>query len=267
MKSSDQVQDTARAWLADAIASIGFLTRIPVHDLLPDPHPPLARSMRGFPLAGLLIGVIGAVAFALCGILHVPLLVTASISLGAMLLATGALHADGLADMADGFGGGASCERKLEIMRDTHIGSFGVVVLVLVLLTEVASLAAINGPDRFAAPAVIVASAILSRTAMVWLMHTLPPARTDGLSAAAGRPSSDTVLAALILGGVLAGLLLLIAGGMMTAAFAIAACALAALAVRALAQQQIGGQTGDVCGATQMICEAATLAATAASLS
>ena len=267
MKDSDRLRNTARVWLGDTLASIGFLTRIPVHDLLPDPHPSLSNSMRGFPIVGLVIGAIGAVVFALSNFFILPPLVIASLTLASMLVATGALHADGLADTADGFGGGGTVDRKLAIMRDSHIGSYGVVALVLVLLIEAASLAAIANHLWYVGPAVIVAAAVLSRAAMVWLLYTLPPARGDGLSAQAGRPAPNTAMSALVLGWIIAALLLLIADSFTTVLFVTAACALGALAVRVLAQRQIGGQTGDVCGAIQMVCEAAVLAAAAATLS
>lgn len=264
MKGSDFSSEAARAWAVDAAAAICFLTRVPLQSILPEPLPPLSRSMRAFPLAGLVVGGIGALAFALLAALAVPPLATAAIALAVMALATGALHEDGLADMADGFGGGATRERKLAIMRDSHTGTFGAVTLILVALIKAASLGSL---DWHAAPWVIMASAILSRSAIVWLMGSLPPARPDGLAAGAGQPDSATVTTALVLGGILSFLLLLIAGGLGTVVAAILAAGLAAFAIQTLARHQIGGQTGDVCGATQAIAEAAMLVAAAATLS
>src|SRR5690606_33378218 len=159
------------------------------------------------------------------------------------LLVTGALHEDSLADVADGFGGGRDRVRKLAIMRDSRIGSYGVLALVLVLAARGGSLAAIAGPG--AVVAALVAAHALSRGGLAVLMWGLPSARSDGLAVATGRPGAADALASAVL-GVLSAILLLPAEAALTAMLA---CAALQGAMALMAQRQIGGVTGDVLGA------------------
>src|SRR3978361_2351288 len=121
---------TMNEWLDDFKMATGFLTRLPA------PHPGgagppnSARAYRLFPLVGALIGLaMGVLCLALRQV-GVPDLAAAALVLGAGALLTGALHEDGLADLADGFGGGRDVEGKLAIMRDSRIGSDGAIPLV-----------------------------------------------------------------------------------------------------------------------------------------
>ena len=120
-----------------------------------------------------------------------PDIVAAVLAVGAGALVTGALHEDGLADMADGFGGGNTPERKLAIMRDSRIGAYGVIVLVVVLAAKVGAISDLGSTGLVAAA--LVAAAAASRAAMPAVMLWLEPARTDGLAVDAGRPPSTHV--------------------------------------------------------------------------
>ncbi|MEM7719642.1 MAG: adenosylcobinamide-GDP ribazoletransferase, partial [Pseudomonadota bacterium] len=162
-----------------------------------------------------------------------------ALSCGAIL--TGGLHEDGLADTADGFGGGRTITRKLEIMRDSRIGSYGVLALILVISTTAA---AIETAGHIAA---FVAIGAASRTAMLVPMLLLTPARSDGLGHGATLDWGRSTGAALVLTGTIA---LLTQAVLPTLAMLITA-----LALSRLAQRQIGGQTGDVLGATQKVSE------------
>ena len=114
----------------ELVSAFGLLTRLPVADLTPpgdyaDP----ARAVWAYPLAGLAVGLIGGLVYWLAAALAIPPMIAGVLALGAMVLATGGLHEDGLADTADGLGGGRDKARKLEIMRDSRIGSYGVIAL------------------------------------------------------------------------------------------------------------------------------------------
>ncbi len=205
-----------------------------------------------FPLVGLAVGLVAA-GFAIAAtVLGLPEAIAAGLVLAVQIVLTGAMHEDGLADTADGFWGGLNRDRRLEIMKDSAIGSYGVLALILSLGLRWTSLAALLPLG----PGPVVAAAILSRAVMPFLMLTLPHARRKGLSHRVGAPTS---------GRVATGVLLAIALGWLTTGPAIIGAALAAGAAAAivalLAQKKIGGQTGDVLGAAQQLGELAALLA------
>ena len=233
-----------RQRLADAQLAVILLTRVPF-GRLPDPVPPLSAAAWAFPLAGLLVGLIaGAVIWAALALGLSPL-VAGGLALGAQVMATGALHEDGLADICDGLWGGTTRERRLEIMRDSRIGSYGTVGLILTLGLRWLGLAALAEAQAMAA---VIAVAMASRVAPVALMAWLPAARADGLGAQGRAVGTGSVLMAAVLGGL--PMLLLPQGG---AALVVAALAVAVLAL--IARRKIGGQTGDVLGAGQQVAE------------
>ena len=159
---------------------------------------------------------------------------------------SGAMHEDGLADLADGFWGGWDPARRLEIMKDSAIGAYGVIALILSLLARwVAVWALMDHGGWFWA---LIAVETLSRSAMPALMHVLPNARDTGLSQSQGRPSRETAALGVAIATVIA---LLMVG--LTAIGLLLVGAVAAFGVAKLAQAKIGGQTGDVLGATQQI--------------
>ena len=238
----------------DPGAALALLTRLPAPGA---DHARGARAAWAWPLVGALLGGAGALGGLACLAGGLPPAAAAGAALSVQVLATGALHEDGLADLADGLGGGPDRERRLEIMRDSRIGAFGAVALILGLGLRWSLTAALLP----AAPAALLAAAALSRAAMAAAMATLPPARPDGLSAMAGRPGAAAILAA--------GLALALAGlaaGPAPAFLAALGAAGAAAGVGALARSRLGGQTGDVLGAAQQAAEIAALAGLAAAL-
>ncbi len=160
------------------------------------------------------------------------------------------MHEDGLADLADGFGGGGDRERKLEIMRDSRIGSYGVIALILALGFRGLGIAALA--ESGSAAAALIGLAAASRAVLPAALVLMPPARTDGLGQSA---ASTEPRPALIAAGI--GFACLLPLGFGTALAAVLAIALAVTTVAALAMRQIGGQTGDVMGAMQQIAECA----------
>jgi adenosylcobinamide-GDP ribazoletransferase len=175
----------------------------------------------------------------------------------ASLVVTGCLHEDGLADVADSFGA-STRERKLEIMRDSKIGTYGVCALFMSLLLRSAALASIADP-ALAVPA-LVAAHTAARASMPLFMRWVPPARDDGLSAGVGTPPRASAIIAVLIGIVALGVGLGAAAGV--CALALMAAAFAALAW--LSVRQIGGQTGDVLGALEQIGEIVILLVAAA---
>jgi adenosylcobinamide-GDP ribazoletransferase len=236
----------------DCKVALAFLTRLPAVTEPPPHGTSLGASVVMFPLVGALIGLFGGGGYALVFWLGVPPLPAAVVALATTIWLTGALHEDGLADVADGFGGGRTREDKLRIMRDPRIGSYGALALLLGLLARAGALAALAAPSAVAT-ALVVAGAV-SRAALPPVMAMLPNARTDGLAAAAGRPHPLRAGAAVLVAALIAILLLGNAAGA-----ALLAGAGAAFAVAWLARSQIGGQTGDVLGAVQQLAEIGAL--------
>src|ERR1700730_15439921 len=174
-------------WLDDLRTAVTFLTRLP----LPHPMGPMpanfVRAQRMFPLVGAAIGgVVGLVCLGM-RMMGVPDLAPAALPLGASAILTGALHEDGLADVADGFGGGRDPAAKLEIIRDSRLGPYGGLLLLVSFAAKLAALAAL--PDAFVVQSLIAARA-LARGVLPAMAMRLPYARKDGLAANAGRPDA-----------------------------------------------------------------------------
>lgn len=249
-----------RAWGQDCLAALMFLTRLPVRWRGDWPDGLFARSTRAYPLVGALVGGAGALVLWLAWSLGLPPLPAALLAVTAQVLLTGGLHEDGLADTADGLGGGRDRDAKLAIMRDSRIGSYGVLALILGVGARVAVLGSL--PVEIAAAGLIAAGA-WSRALLPALLRLLPPARADGAGARAGRPDRHIVVTALLLGLAVAVALLGPVAGPVGAGVAL----LAVLALAWLAQRLIGGQTGDILGGAQQIGEIALLLALAALMS
>lgn len=229
--------------------SVAFLTRLPIR--LETPLP-LAAAVPGFPLVGALVGGIAAVVLSVAIWLGLPPLPAALLAIGASIAATGALHEDGLADSADGLFSGRPRERVLEIMRDSRIGTFGALALILSVGLRAGSLATLA--DGAAA---LIAVHALSRGWLPWLMWQDNPARSDGLAVHAGKPVQANVFWAAGFGLAIA----VIAIGILPALLTAAVSAGFALAVAALARRRLGGYTGDTLGAAQQVAEIGALLA------
>lgn len=228
--------------------AVMLLTRLPVGSVRP-PHPSIAEAGWAFPVAGALVGAIAWAGFAGACALGLPPTAAAWIAIGTGLLATGGLHEDGLADFADGFGGGRDKAAVLRIMRDSRIGSYGVLALIATLGAKSASLAALGDAAGLAA---FVSLGAASRAAPLILADRLRPSRDDGLGQTMGERAGLWRLGV----GVGAAALALSLLGMAGLAAA-AAMTVATAAVGWIAWRKIGGQTGDVLGAAQTLAETA----------
>ncbi|PPQ30246.1 adenosylcobinamide-GDP ribazoletransferase [Rhodoblastus sphagnicola] len=215
-------------------------------------------ALRRAPFAGAVLGLASGLVLLAATQAGAPNAVAAWLVVGLAAFVTGAMHEDGFADVADGFGGGYTKERRLEIMRDSRIGAFGAAALILSFGLRVAALTALAAaPGK--ALFVLVAAGAVSRAACLAPVILLPPARADGLGRAAvlSRARGREVLWTT----------LVFAATPLLAGFSLGVCVLALLlagvAVRGLcvwAQKMIGGQTGDVAGAAQQAAEIAMLA-------
>lgn len=237
-------------WMDELGLAATFLTRLPWPAEIRTPRPLMAASWA-LPVVGVAVGVIGAIAFAVSERMGLPAAVAATIAVAATAMVTGALHEDGLADLADGFGGGRDATAKRRIMRDSRIGTYGVLTLILAVALKITCLTNL-GSD--AAGALVVAHG-LGRAVIPGLARALPFAADDGLARQAGRPGRSGALWAAGIGAAVA-VFVLPAGIGVAAALAAGLCA---VGVGAVARRQIGGVTGDVFGAAEQAGEVAVL--------
>lgn len=240
-----------RSELAYFFGAVRFFTRLPVPGWVVHSSEALKRSARYFPAVGLLVGGIGALVYVGAAFLW-PQPVAVLLSMAATIHATGAFHEDGLADTVDGLGGGWDKLRILEIMKDSRVGSYGVVALVLALLGKFTLL---NSLDRALVPLALLAGHAVSRFCSTALLATMDYARDDLLAKSkplATRISGGAMLVAL--------LFVVVALAWLPTEKALTGCALAALAALWLAakfKHWLGGYTGDCLGATQQVSEIA----------
>lgn len=231
------------------VIAIGFYTRIPTR--VQSSSSELAGSAPWFPIVGAGIGASIAVTYVGLSLL-LPGTVAAVLAVSAGALLTGALHEDGLGDVADAFAGGRTVERRLEILDDPRQGTFGVLALTAAFLTRVSAIATL---DAYGALSLITAAHAVSRVPGIVLMRRQPLARTDGLAGAlAGnlRPVHEV-------GGITIGVAI---GALAIGTWVVPAvvfCVLVSWGMSALARIKVGGIGGDVLGAVQQLTELAVL--------
>ena len=242
------------------ICAVQFLTRLPTPPLDDFRSDWIARSARYFPIAGQLVGLICAAAWLLTGLIW-PGLPAAGLAVAAGVLATGGFHEDGLADTADGLGGGQSKARRLEIMKDSRIGSYGALALVLVLMLKVTLLAGLS-PWRGAMTLLVAHGG--ARAAAVAVMTWVPYAGDPAASKI--KPVLEGVRWPEALTALALGAWPLVLLGPVHALFAVGLAGASTLVMTLLARRLIGGVTGDVLGAVEQLAEVALLAGSAAAI-
>ncbi|MEM7169184.1 MAG: adenosylcobinamide-GDP ribazoletransferase [Pseudomonadota bacterium] len=251
-------QSSAAIWLNDLRLAASFYTRLPLAPTQKDTsadgdNQSLARALRLGGVIGAAIGSLGGGLYALLFWVGVAPILAALIVLGALIALTGALHEDGLADLADGLGGGWTKERKLQIMRDSRIGAFGTIALILSVGLRCIAIAQIAAPAQ-----VLIALICANGLSRAWLpsvMGTLPLAAADGLAASADKPTTSHIAQAIGIAIILVLLCLPIDWGL----FLLLGAGLGVWLVALLAKRQIGGYSGDVLGAAQQTAEIAVL--------
>ena len=241
-------------------AALRFLTRLPVPRFAWEPEdgpPDLDRLGPAFPLAGAMVGVIGVIVH-LTALTLLPPFLAATLAVGALVLATGALHEDGFADTADGLGG-MDRARRLAIMRDSRLGTFGAVALLLATLLRIGALEGLAALSWAGAGGALVAASALARLAALGLIGALPSARPDGLAGRAGRPAVATLWKAGIATLAICAVSIMLTMGWMGFLAGLLIAALAWIGIVRLASAKFGGQTGDVAGAAALAVEIAFL--------
>lgn len=246
------------------LLALGFFTRIPVPSFIDFQETDLNHSVKYFPLVGWLVGLIGVAIFYLAMQVFTQS-IALLISMAATILATGAFHEDGLADSADGLGGGWSREQVLAIMQDSRLGTYGAIALFMALMAKYQLLTAMHADTVMAA---LICAHALSRLSAVWLMAALPYAKADANSSSKAKPlatqvSRSDLWVANVFG--LLPLLLLLALiqnglGNWRATLSFALLLLAAVGAmwwwwRLLLKRKLGGYTGDTLGAIQQLSE------------
>ncbi len=241
--------------LSDLLHGFALLTRLPTGRFTKS-APNLGRTAWVFPLVGLLVGAVGGLAYWGGYWVGMPPVLAALAAFGITTMLTGAFHEDGCADVADGFGGGRTMDRKLEIMRDSRIGSYGAMALIWSAAIRVAAVVSIGKPRTVLIVLVVVAT--IARAGMIGPLLLLKPARADGLAASMHVPEWSATLGLAV---ALVTPFLLLAP--VLAIVVLGLGALTALAMAGLARWQIAGHTGDVLGATEVAIECVLLIAIA----
>ncbi|MCW5749172.1 MAG: adenosylcobinamide-GDP ribazoletransferase [Alphaproteobacteria bacterium] len=249
---------TAEDWLQALGEATAFFTCLRLGARAPRFR--AADTLPVWPVLGLAIGLAAGVDLAIARWLGAAPWLAAVVGLLTAVVLTGALHEDGLADTLDAFGAsGTDRARRLEILRDSRIGTFGALAIGFSLLFRAAALAQIvSVAGTKAGLLALAATHALSRATLAWPVNASRPARSDGLGAALGTPDAALSSWTLAIGSALAFLCLL---GVAPLAALLAPPLVVALAAGAtsVARESLGGYTGDTLGATQQLAEIAVL--------
>ena len=235
--------------IRDMSLALSLLTRLPIK-VNEDAYEKSANAAWAYPLVGLVTGVLACLAAFAAMLLGLPLWCAALFAMATSMIVTGAMHEDGLGDCADGFWGGWDPAMRLKIMKDSQIGTYGVLALLVTQAIRFGALQELLSWGNWVLP--LIAVHVASRAVMPALMAYLPHARDTGLSRSVGKVSSRSALQALAIGTVA----LVLAFGFHGIWLALVV-AVATLFCARVARAKVGGQTGDVCGATQQISEVA----------
>ena len=238
--------------IVDMRIALSFATILPVGPRQAVDGQAVAAASWAGPVAGLIVGSLGALVFGLGHALALPPAAAAVLALATTVVVTGALHEDGLADTADGLAG-RSREARLEIMRDSRIGTYGACALMLSLILRWSALSSIASPGAVACA--LVAAHAAARAGVPAFMALVAPARRDGLSATAGAPPRHSVVLSVVLGLAATGLFL----SPLAAVLAFVLLALAGGMLGRLCCRRLGGQTGDILGAFEQVGESTIL--------
>ncbi len=242
------------------LTAIQFFTRIPVPRWVGHSARQLEQAVRYFPLVGICVALLAAAALWLSAHM-LPLSLAVGLSMAVSILITGAFHEDGLSDFADGMGGGHSKEKALEIMKDSRVGAYGVIALVLVLLLKYQALMTLsNLHPLFYVTATLIGGHAISRLMAASIMLTQDYVRDDDSARAkpAAQKISHTSFSVALLISIVTLDILFAAGAKTSAVFAaVAAALLMRMYLAWRLQKKLGGYTGDCLGAVQQLSELA----------
>lgn len=246
------------AIVAEVIGGLRFYSRVPI-GFVPYAQPELTRLAPVLPAVSLILGIVPAallVVLTLCGL---PSVYAAGIAVAFALVLTGAMAEDALADAFDGLFGGPSPEVRLDIMRDSRHGTYGMSALVLLLLLRVFAVGGVAAIHPFAGAAAWLSAGIVARSGSLWLPMALPPARATGLSAAAGRVQQPAFWFGAAIALVLCVALAVPFAGVAGVVVALVVAGVTMILWTMICRRLIGGQTGDCVGALQALTEIGVL--------
>ena len=272
MPDKNAISEIVVEKLALTLSAAMFLSRLPLNILMVwltgDTKPrseqfSFEKSAQFFGPAAIIVALPAAIIFSISSLLELPAIIAVILTLITLIVTTGALHEDALADVADGFGGGKTREKKLEIMRDSQIGTFGGCALILSIALQIACLVELSRAlPNSSFILVLIAANVASTAIMAWPWANEPPARSDGgLSTNLGMPTNNTAIIAVTIGFSISSILLWIAVGLYATAISLVVCWICMMAFTRLARNQIGGHTGDSLGATKKLSELGLLLA------
>jgi adenosylcobinamide-GDP ribazoletransferase len=256
--NDNQPHPESTGFAEDFVMAVRFYSRLRIGK---SAHrtPNLSKIALAAPFASLLIGVLPAAILVVFCVIGLPEYLAAALAVTLAVLVTGAMAEDALADAADGLFGGASRERRLEIMKDSRHGTYGIAALCLLLITRVTALGEMATLNAFAAGALWLAATVVARSGAVWLSAALPPARSFGVSASAGQVRRSVLCLGSFLAIALAFVLAAPAAGLVSFILALLLASVVAVGWTLLCRELIGGQTGDTIGALQALLEIAAL--------
>jgi len=254
----EPIQERERGLADDLVMGLRFFSRLPTGDR-PFEKPDLDRIAVGLAFTSLVVGILPALLLMAGAKLGLPAYFAAALAVGAMVALTGAMPEDAIADTADGLVGGSTVERRLEIMKDSRHGTYGVAALVLYLLLRVTALGAVAAYNPLAAAGIWIAATVIGRSGALWLSVDLPNAREGGASASAGRVTRRSFM----IGAAFAALLSFVLAAPFTSALAVMLALAGAAGVAYLwcrvCRRLVGGQTGDLIGALHVFIEVTVL--------
>lgn len=255
---TDKQGFSAPQLVPDLIMGVRFYSRLPVwfseHE-----RPELDRMAPALPFASLVIGIGPALLLMLGAWIGLPVYFAAALAVAAWVVVTGGMAEDGIADAADGLFGAVTPGRRLEIMRDSRHGTYGVVAIVLLLLLRVTALGAASAVHPLLGGALWLAASVLGRSGSLFLSLSLPHARVDGASVAVGRVGRTAFIIGAALAVGLAFVLSAPGAHLLGFVFGMIFAGGVMLGWTWLCSRLVGGQTGDLIGALQALIEVAAL--------
>lgn len=245
--------------LADLIMALRFFSRLPTGKS-PHEKPDLGRIAVALPFAALIMAVIPVAIIIAGGWAGIPSYFTAALAVASMAIIGGGMMEDSLADSADGLFGGYTRERRLDILKDSRHGTYGVTALCLFLVLRVTAIGALIPVSPLVAAGVWLGANLIGRSAGLWVSVALPQARDEGTSAAAGQLPRSNYLVGLATATALLMLLGTPTSSILGVLAALAAVCLVVVGWTAVCKRLVGGQTGDLIGAAAGLGEVAALA-------
>lgn len=247
--------------LYSTVRGLGFLTRLPFDRKWFENRQDISADAAAFPFAGCIIGFIAAITLFAMGLFGFSPLTAALFTVLTLVVLTGALHEDGLSDVADAFWALKTPQERLAIMKHSQIGTFGALALIFATGLRVILLADIIAACGFwVAFLVLIAVESASRAVMVWFWWSLPPARSDGIAGTAGKPEKQAAVFAVSAALAIFAVLIIPTQGVLSFIIAVFFAILCLYGFSRLCQKKIGGYTGDTLGVMQQIGAIALLA-------